>query len=127
MPTPWAPIGPIRRTDLKSIDTSVVFEKDALWYSGHFPGHPVLPGVAMLTSAVQLAMDGLGLAREDIIGFRKVRFNKLISPGEELTIGLTTSNLPETDELFFNIQSHGKKVGQGFLLLRNDALSKLGA
>jgi 3-hydroxyacyl-[acyl-carrier-protein] dehydratase len=121
MPSKWAPLSPISRTDPERIEACVTYDGDSPWFSGHFPENPVLPGVAMLASVVQLAMEGIIITREDIAGFRKVRFTKLMGPGDELTISLNTSNLPAGNEVFFKIQCGDEKVGQGILLIKKDA------
>jgi len=117
MPNPWAPLSPISRTNPENLEACVTFGGEASWFSGHFPGYPVLPGVAMLASVVQLAM-------ESIAGFRKVRFTKLMGPGDELTISLNTASMATTNEVFFKIQCGDQKVGQGVLLVKDNALVK---
>lgn len=122
MRNPWAPLSSISRTNPESIEACVAFGGEAPWFSGHFPEHPVLPGVAMLACVVQLAMEGIGLAQEDITGFRKVRFTKLVGPGDELTIYLNTTSMTTTNEVFFKIQCKDVKAVQGLLLIRNNTL-----
>ncbi len=76
----------------------------------------------MLACVVELAMEGIGLAREGIAGFRKVRFTKLIAPGDELIIVLNTANMATANQVFFKIQCGDQKVGQGILLIKDNAL-----
>ncbi len=55
------------------------------WFDGHFPDDPTLPGIAQL----EMAADALQLAGKGdfaVRGFRKVRFKRVIRPGERLTV-----------------------------------------
>jgi 3-hydroxyacyl-[acyl-carrier-protein] dehydratase len=58
---------------------------DSPWFSGHFPGDPILPGIAQL----EMALDGikrLSKKKLEISGFRKVRFKQFIRPNDKITI-----------------------------------------
>ncbi|KPJ75812.1 MAG: hypothetical protein AMJ54_13765 [Deltaproteobacteria bacterium SG8_13] len=60
-------------------------EPTSPWYSGHFPGEPILPGIA------QIAMVGeaIGLAEDRpvrIAGLKRVRFKQVIQPGDGIDI-----------------------------------------
>jgi 3-hydroxyacyl-[acyl-carrier-protein] dehydratase len=59
--------------------------RDSPWFSGHFPGDPILPGIAQL----EMALDGikrLSKKKLEISGFRKVRFKQFIRPNDKITI-----------------------------------------
>jgi 3-hydroxymyristoyl/3-hydroxydecanoyl-(acyl carrier protein) dehydratase len=67
-------------------------------YSGHFPGHPVVPGVVLLDLIV--ATLGRGAPR----GLDQVKFHRAVMPGESFVLRISGS---------------GTKVG--FRCLRADA------
>ena len=55
------------------------------WFDGHFPGDPTLPGIAQL----EMALDTIRVAGKPNVsaaGFRRVRFKRVIRPGEKLEI-----------------------------------------
>lgn len=61
---------------------------DSAWFSGHFPGEPILPGIALLGLVVETiraaeAAEGRGIA---ITGLRRVRFRQPVRPGERMEI-----------------------------------------
>jgi 3-hydroxyacyl-[acyl-carrier-protein] dehydratase len=64
------------------------------FFPGHFPGHPIMPGVliieAMAQTAAALVKFSLGTPRDDelvyFMSIDKVRFRKPVGPGDTLRI-----------------------------------------
>ena len=57
---------------------------DGAWFDGHFPGRPILPGVAQFVLALEgLARGGRAI---DVGGIVHARMRQLVSPGERLEI-----------------------------------------
>ena len=78
------------------------FRDDHDFYRGHFPGHPVTPGVILLESLAQVGVVGLGLyqiardqGRDAVLSAlalftdADVEFTGLVSPGDRVTIRAT--------------------------------------
>lgn len=59
--------------------------EDSSWFSGHFPGDPILPGIAQLGMAFEAASLALG-AGVRATEFNRVKFKKIIRPGDCLEI-----------------------------------------
>lgn len=62
------------------------------YFAGHFPGQPVMPGVLMLEAMAQVGACAL-LADEKfrgqlayLAGIDRIRFKRMVEPGETLTI-----------------------------------------
>jgi 3-hydroxyacyl-[acyl-carrier-protein] dehydratase len=68
------------------------FDADAWFLEGHFPGRPIVPGVIMVEAVAQasaivvLTMPEHRGRQPLFAGIDKVRFKRIVSPGEELTI-----------------------------------------
>lgn len=79
------------------------------WFAGHFPGEPILPGIALLAIAADTVRQcELKSGRSVVVsGFRKVRFKKLVLPGEEMVI-----NVKRIDDLsfYFEITTTAKET-----------------
>jgi len=60
---------------------------DLPWFRGHFPGHPVLPGLLQVEWARQLAERDL-YPNGGFQGLRSVKFQRLVHPGCELCLRL---------------------------------------
>ena len=80
------------------------------WFSGHFPGHPILPGIAHLALA-QLALSEI-LGREATLGaVRSLKLRRPVVPGDlpELRIGP-----PGEDGVArFEVRCEGAAASQG--------------
>jgi len=58
---------------------------DASWFDGHFPGWPVLPGIAQLGMVYELVRHALdGSVR--VVEVSRVRFKQRIAPDDRLTV-----------------------------------------
>jgi len=68
---------------------------DAFWVPGHFPAHPVMPGVLIVEAMAQLGAVALLSLPENrgkialFAGIDKVRFKRQVVPGDTLTMEIT--------------------------------------
>ena len=88
---------------------------DSPWFSGHFPGEPILPGVAQLEMALD-AIKRLNQRSLRISGVKRVRFKQVIRPDDKL--GITVA--PHKKDAFsylFRIMVNGELAGSGILMV----------
>ena len=68
------------------------FQEDEWFFAGHFPGRPIVPGVIMVEAAAQTSAIAVLTLSENhgklllFAGIDKVRFKRIVSPGDELTL-----------------------------------------
>jgi 3-hydroxyacyl-[acyl-carrier-protein] dehydratase len=72
------------------------------FFTGHFPHHPVMPGVLMLEAMAQaaalLAFDTLGVTPDDktvyyFAGIDRARFKRPVEPGDQLIMDVTLDRM----------------------------------
>jgi 3-hydroxyacyl-[acyl-carrier-protein] dehydratase len=69
-----------------------IFHDSEWFFEGHFPGRPIVPGVIMVEAAAQTSAIAVLTVPENrgklllFAGIDKVRFKRIVSPGDELTM-----------------------------------------
>jgi 3-hydroxymyristoyl/3-hydroxydecanoyl-(acyl carrier protein) dehydratase len=85
------------------------------WFSGHFPGEPILPGIALLSMVMDVlrhheAKEG---RKVRITGVRRVRFKLPVRPDELLRVSLSSHQREDGLSYQFSVESNGKTVCTG--------------
>ena len=91
--------------------------EDLCWVRGHFPGAPIVPGVAQLIPLVErsarLSWPALGPVR----GLRRLKFSAPIRPGESLEVDLSLKGSEGAPaEVGFTLRRGEERVSRGTLL-----------
>ena len=106
---------PDRADDLK---VSFKVTQGSPWFDGHFPGKPILPGVALLQHAWKVARgsfgDGIKLA-----GFSRVKFKRIVRPGEKITVQVDLSDGQKSGPVPFEVLVEDQKCCSGYFLLHS--------
>jgi acyl-coenzyme A synthetase/AMP-(fatty) acid ligase len=96
----------------KGVELCLFLPESLRWFKGHFPGHPLLPGVVQLHWAMRAAREHLHV-RGVFQGLRALKFMRPIRPGKMLT--LTLLSTPGGFE-FRYASEEGKHAGGHVLL-----------
>ena len=75
------------RTDGNQAQLLLNIPPDLVYFSGHFPKAPVVPGVVQIDWAQQLAAMHLGL-RGVFQGMEVIKFQQLLRPGDRVCLDL---------------------------------------
>lgn len=90
---------------------------DLAQFDGHFPGTPLLPGVAQIDWAVNCARDLLQ-QRGRFTALRNVKFTRVISPGAELTLEMR--HIPHSGAVSFRYTQAGVPCSSGRIEFADD-------
>jgi 3-hydroxyacyl-[acyl-carrier-protein] dehydratase len=64
------------------------------FFAGHFPGHPVMPGVLILEALAQVGRLVLGSAGLRIVAIESARFRRPVVPGDALRLEVEVGARP---------------------------------
>ncbi len=110
--TGWHALGPVEACGAGEWRADVQVPAGSPWFGGHFPGDPILPGIAQLGLVREMAAAALGRIRPT--GFSRVKFKKIVRPDERLRITLTARPEPP-GTLAFRIESGAEIACTGVL------------
>ena len=99
MSEPWYFLSDIESFSQNSISAKAVAHSDSPWFSGHFPGEPILPGIAELSMVYDLIKKNFAENTNNfrITSFKKIRFKFIVKPEEILDILISAiDNLDNT-------------------------------
>ncbi len=114
----WYELKNLKQADSKEISADIQVQQDSSWFSGHFPGAPILPGIAQLGMVFD-AIYQIGNQNMKISGINRVRFKQIIRPGDRLKIiALPRENYAESYS--FRIMVGEKLVCSGVMTLESD-------
>ena len=97
--------------DLKA---TIAIPAGGLWFEGHFPGQPILPGVAQLALAIAALRQEIGKPLP-LRGIAYARLRQVVRPGDRLELAARASAGPEdeTAQLRFDLKREGVLVANG--------------
>jgi 3-hydroxymyristoyl/3-hydroxydecanoyl-(acyl carrier protein) dehydratase len=120
----WLPLREIRLVSGGRIEARVQLSPSSEWFSGHFEGAPILPGVSLLSlTGEAVRRQGKKEGRKlEVSGFHKVRIKRFVFPGEELSVSVATMPPDSQADLHFEVTSRGGTVVKGILRITENLL-----
>ena len=67
------------------ITATVQVPADSIWFSGHFPTEPILPGIAQMAMVADVLQQNRPFSMKDV-SFHRVRFKRITRPGDRIHI-----------------------------------------
>ncbi len=97
---------------------------DSPWFSGHFPGMPILPAIGMMgmvrdTLARFAAHAGVRLTIREI---KRVRFRQMLGPGSRFSALVTLNLGDDSPHASFHCVSGNTRVCDGMLIVDKTVL-----
>ena len=93
--------------DDSGVETSYRYTGNEQFFSGHFPGDPIVPGVLLIEAMAQAARLALiwrldSLSFGHLVGISRARFNRIIRPPDTVRFVARVTTVPDTDGGFFD-------------------------
>ncbi len=114
MNRPWHCVRNPRDDGSHEISAEATPGRDSLWFDGHFPGSPILPGIAQLAMVSDLLKwhaEKQGAATA-ISSFSRVRFRQFIRPDDTVSVTITPEG-GDPAAFKFRIVSRGQLACSG--------------
>ena len=95
----------------------------SLWFDGHFPDDPILPGIALL-GLVQETLNEDSRRKGQkvkIKEFKRIRFRNIVRPGYELAVVIIAKNDGDPDSRVFTISHDQDVICSGTVRIKTDA------
>jgi 3-hydroxyacyl-[acyl-carrier-protein] dehydratase len=108
----------IKGGDNETIRAEIQVPAASPWFDGHFPGEPLVPGVAQLAMVVDLLGEALGYP-VTVAQVSRVRFKQAIRPAETITVRITPKASPLA--FGFNLESGAEPVCSGNIRIAGKA------
>ena len=109
----WYKVNNMNRSAENEISADIRVPSDSPWFDGHFPGEPILPGVAQ----IGIVFDAIRKAHNQelkVSSVRRVRFKRIIRPDDQLKI-IAVPLKQETDSYSFRILVQDETVCSGVM------------
>ncbi|OGP91240.1 MAG: hypothetical protein A2031_10325 [Deltaproteobacteria bacterium RBG_19FT_COMBO_43_11] len=109
MESQWNLLKEVNTGKSNEIEALAYASMDSPWFSGHFPGEPILPGIAlvhMAEQAIQQHADNRG-EQVQIYALKRIRFVQPVRPGETISINISSEEVGE--EILFSFKATNKE------------------
>jgi 3-hydroxyacyl-[acyl-carrier-protein] dehydratase len=102
------------------ITASACVPADSVWYAGHFPGYPILPGIAILALVEEaiVAMEQKENRRVEITGIGRVRFRLPVKPDDLMTLKIDREKKQDRLNYGFSVCLDEEMACSGFFRAR---------
>jgi 3-hydroxymyristoyl/3-hydroxydecanoyl-(acyl carrier protein) dehydratase len=92
----------------------LILPADLFWFKGHFPGQPILPGVAQINWVMHYAGQEMGLSGR-FGGFDVVKFQQPVLPQQQIRLAIDW--LAEKNRLIFSYHVGDRQASSGKIIL----------
>jgi 3-hydroxymyristoyl/3-hydroxydecanoyl-(acyl carrier protein) dehydratase len=113
----WSLLKEVKATNNNHIEALADVPVDSPWFSGHFPGEPILPGIALI-HLVKQAIVQESLKKGELLKLnklRRVRFINPVWPGETVSVSITAEDSDEDVLFSFKVLKKENVVCSGLI------------
>lgn len=107
----WNLLKDVKQIEPNALEAPVRVPPDCIWFTGHFPGEPILPGIAMVHTVYEAILKLAEADAEsiDLTALKRVRFTGPVRPGETFLLNVTRDG--DAQAMLFNFKvTHENKV-----------------
>ena len=113
----WYELKNLKKSVAMQISADIQVPPNSPWFSGHFPGEPILPGIAQLGMVLETIHQSLDQNLR-ISSISRVRFKQMIRPNDQLNITARPQK-SRSGSYSFRIMVAGEVACSGVMVLEN--------
>lgn len=111
----WNLLKDVKWIETNTLEALVRVPEDCIWFTGHFPGEPILPGIAIVHTVYEAI---LKLAKSDaesinMSALKRVRFTGPVRPGEAFLLNVTREDEAQAILFSFKVTHEDKVICSG--------------
>jgi len=116
----WQLLSEVKAKEPNQIEAKAIVPTGSLWFSGHFPGEPILPGIALIYTALEAIVREAGKRGEEIRmeALKRVRFTNPVRPGENLSLLINRESGDAENIFTFKVACKDNVVCSGVIVAR---------
>ena len=116
----WSLLKEVKVSNHNYIEALADVPADSPWFSGHFPGEPILPGIALIYMAEQaIIQDALAKGEQvQLHALKRVRFTQPVRPGETLSLNIVSEEAGEDILFSFKVTNKENIVCSGAIVAK---------
>jgi 3-hydroxymyristoyl/3-hydroxydecanoyl-(acyl carrier protein) dehydratase len=113
----WSLLREVKETNNNHIEALADVPAESPWFLGHFPGEPILPGIA-LVHVVKEAINQNALNKGEEFqfhGLKRVRFTQPVRPGDRLSVNINAEDTGKEILFHFKVACKKNVVSSGII------------
>lgn len=95
-----------------SIVLRLLISTDIIFFQGHFPGTPILPGITQYDWALYFAQKYFNIKREEFLYIEQLKFTKAITPDTTLSLEIKLEDCTLTFKYFNSVDGVVHSLGK---------------
>jgi 3-hydroxymyristoyl/3-hydroxydecanoyl-(acyl carrier protein) dehydratase len=113
----WSLLKEVKETNHNHIEALVDVPAESPWFSGHFPGEPILPGIALVHLVKETITQEAQKKGEQLQfhALKRVRFTQPVRPGDKLSVNISAENTGVEILFHFKIACKENVVSSGMI------------
>lgn len=113
----WNLLSNAKRIGPNALEARIFVPEDCIWFTGHFPGEPILPGIALVHTvyeAVLMEAQDRGETVK-ISSLKRIRFTGPVRPGDTLLLSIIGEDVNEERLYKFTVAVKENIVSSGLV------------
>ncbi|MHB8137009.1 MAG: ApeI family dehydratase [Smithellaceae bacterium] len=113
----WNLLSNAKRIAPNALEARIFVPEDCIWFTGHFPGEPILPGIALVHTVYEAVLMEAQDRGEPvhISSLKRIRFTGPVRPGDTLLLNIVGEDVNEARLYKFTVAVKENIVSSGLV------------